>query len=163
MTDNIDRIQEKITSATSIALLAADILRLKDTIDTLYRLTVEMGYAICVNLEALKEIVEVLAANDFCADTVSVENSEFDLRERFDVWCDVTKHLQQAFVNHQESTKIDLNIQRNQWATQKQINQNLLVEIDKCKAQGEAYALKHKELQETMKELIVAIKTEVKN
>jgi len=157
MTDNIDRIQQKITPNT-VVLLAADILRLKDTIDALYVLTKDMGEAVCVNSEALKEIINVLAANDFFTDNASEENSELDLVGRFDVWCDVTKHLNQAFVKHKESTKVDLSVQRERWNTQNQTNKNLLVEIDNCRSRIDALMAQHKGLQATLTELVDAIK-----
>jgi len=147
--DNIDRIQQKLQP--TIVLFAADILELKDTINKLCVLTKGIGKTVCVNSEALKEIVEVLSTND------SGEIPELDLTERFDVWCDVVKHLQQAFTKHQESTRIDLDIQRKRWDTQRRLNENLQIEIDALKAGGEAYALQHKELVVVMTELVVAV------
>jgi len=157
MTDNIDRIQQKITPNT-VVLLAAAILRLKDTIDALYALTKDMGEAVCVNSEALQEIVNVLAANDFFTDNASGENSELDLVERFNVWCDVTKHLQQTLARHQESTQIDLSVQRERWGAQKRINDVFATEIDRCKTGIDAIMAQHKGLQTTLVELVDAIK-----
>jgi len=154
MTDNIDRINQKL-QPEPIVLLAADILRLKDTIDALCTLSKDIGEAVCVNSEALKEIIEVLAVN---FDTVSIDKSEFDLTERFDVWSDVTKHLQQTIVKHQESTKINLDIQRERWNIQKQINNVLFTEIDSCKTRIDAIMTQHEGLQTTLAELVDAIK-----
>jgi len=97
MTDNIDRIQQK-TQNVSIVLLAADILRLKDSIDALSELTKAIGEATWINLEALKEITEILINNDFCrSEEALIEPNELSLEERFKVWCDVTRNLQQNF------------------------------------------------------------------
>lgn len=147
--DNIGRIQQKLQP--TIVLFAADILQLKDTINELYSLTKGIGEAVCVNSEALKKIVEVLSTND------SGKIPELDLTERFDVWCDVVKHLQQAFTKHQESIRIDLDTQRNRWDTQRRLNENLQIEIDACKTREEAYVLQHKELVVVMTELVVAM------
>jgi len=99
----------------------------------------------------------VLVANDFYTDDASGENPELDLVERFNVWCDVTKHLQRTLAKHQESTKVDLSIQRDRWDVQKQINGNVVVELNVCKSRIDAIMTQHKGLQATLLELIDAM------
>jgi len=140
MTDNIDRIQEKVIPTT---LLATDILRLKDSIDALSALTKAIGETTCLNSEGLKEIIEVLTANKIFV----AESSELDLAGQFDVWCDVTRHLQRRLTRQQENIMVDTQYQRELWDSQEQFNEGITTFMDK------EFGIIHKEL-DNLKSLV---------